>query len=71
MIKMFMKLRTGFIFIFNVLCAAFTGEDPESIKNHLHHQYIFMLLGSAPVKAACRALMKLTPGRVEGNVGAS
>jgi len=41
----------GFNFI-NVLLAAFTPADPESVKIQFHCQYIFTLLGSEHVKAA-------------------
>ena len=58
--KMFMKLTPGLNFI-NILWAAFTHTDPESVKNQLRYQYLFRLLGSAHTKAACR-LMKLTLG---------
>ncbi len=44
--------------------AAFTRADPESVKFQLSHQYHFMLLGSARVKALRKTLMKLTPSQL-------
>jgi hypothetical protein len=44
----------------NVLLAAFTPADPESAKKTNNLTVFFTLLGSARVKAAQRALMKLT-----------
>ena len=52
---------SGFNFI-NVLPAAFTHVDPKSAKKLLDLTVFFALLGSLCVKAACRTLMKLTPG---------
>ena len=46
----------------NDLYAAFTHADPESVTFQLSHKYLFILLGSACVKAAQKMLMKLTPG---------
>jgi len=46
----------------NVLWAAFTHTDPESVTIQLSHQYLFTLLRSKSIKAALRMLMKLTPG---------
>jgi len=46
----------------NVLRAAFTRADPESVKFQLSCQYHFTLLGSAHIKDARKTLMKLTPG---------
>jgi len=60
---MLMKLTPGVNFI-NVLLAAFTRADPESVKFQLSHQYHFMLLGSARVKALRKTLMKLTPSQL-------
>ena len=48
-----------------VLWAAFTLEDPESAKKVLDLTVFFALLVSTYVKAACRTLMKLTPGFVD------
>jgi len=45
----------------NILRTAFAPTDAERVKNQLRLQNIFMLLGSACVKAARRTLMKLTP----------
>ena len=45
------------------LCAAFTRTDPESAKSCLTSMSFFALLGSVPVKAACKMLVKLTPCR--------
>jgi len=44
------------------LRAAFTLRDPESAKKiQLSHQYLFLLSGSASIKAGHRTLMKLSP----------
>jgi len=51
---------TGLNFI-NILCTAFTRIDPESVRIQSNPQYLFTLLGSMCVKAACRILMKSTP----------
>jgi len=45
------------------LQADFTSADPKSAKRHSSHQWLFMLLGSMSVKAACKMLIKLTPCR--------
>ncbi len=45
----------------NVIRAAFTRADPESVKFQLSHQYLFTLLGCTSVKAVLRMLMKLSP----------
>ena len=45
----------------NILRAAFTRADPKSAKKLLELNDFFSLLGSAPVKAAHRMLVKLTP----------
>ncbi len=55
-----MKSTLGVNFI-NVICAAFTCADPESIKFFDNLTIILMHLGSAHVKAAHKMLMKLTP----------
>jgi hypothetical protein len=46
----------------NVLRAAFTREDPKSAKKLLNLIVFLALLGSVPVKAAHRMLVKLNPG---------
>jgi len=48
----------------NILRAAFTLVDhkTKSKKIQLSHQYLFTLSGSRGTKAACRTMMKLTPG---------
>ena len=46
----------------NVLQAAFTRADPKSAIKLLNLTVFFALFGSAQVKAACRMLVKLTPG---------
>jgi len=47
----------------NVLHAAFTLVDPESVKKiQLSHPYLFTYSGSASIKAVHRMLMKLSPG---------
>ena len=45
----------------NILRAAFMHADPKGTKKLLDMTF-FALLGPASVKAACRMLMKLTPG---------
>jgi hypothetical protein len=45
-----------------VLRAVFTLKEPKSPKQLLDLTVFFALSGSAGVKAACRMLMKLTPG---------
>jgi hypothetical protein len=45
----------------NILQAAFTNADPESVTIQLNCQYLFALFRSERVKAALRILMKLTP----------
>jgi len=59
-------LKSGVNFI-NILRSAFTGVDPKSAKKTVKLAIFFALLGSAFVKAACRMLMKLTPGADEIN----
>jgi len=56
--------QPGINFI-NVLLKAFTRTDPESVKFQLSRQYLFTLLGSVPVKASKKMLMKLTPEKQE------
>jgi len=46
----------------NVLRAAFTLINPESVKKIENLTVSFTLLGSALIKAVCRTLMKLSPG---------
>ncbi len=53
-------MKPGVNFI-NVLHAAFTLADPESVKFQLSCQYLFVVLGSVRVKAAQKMFMKLTP----------
>ncbi len=52
------SIGTSCVDFTNVLRAAFTLVD---LKIKLSHQYLFTILGSAPVKAVLRALMKLSP----------
>jgi len=54
-------MTTGVNFI-NVLLGAFTRADPKSTKKTDDLTVFFALSGSACAKAACRMLMKLTPG---------
>ncbi len=52
----------GFNFI-NILCSAFMPADPKSAKKtDSLTVYFFSLLGFASIKAACKTLVKLTPG---------
>jgi len=51
--------RTPGVNFTNILHAAFTLIDPESIKIQFSHQYLFTLSGSACIKAVHRTLMKL------------
>ena len=44
------------------LWVAFTHEDPRKRKKLLEMIVFFALLGSACVKAACKMMVKLTPG---------
>ncbi len=37
-------------------------HDPKSTKRQSCRQYYFAILGSARVKAACKTLVKSTPG---------
>jgi len=37
--------------------------DPKSVQIQSSSQYIFVILGSVPVKALSKILMKLTTGR--------
>jgi len=59
--QLFVWRQPGVNFI-NILRVAFACADPESSKKTENLTVFFALLGSAPLKAACRALMKLTPG---------
>jgi len=45
------------------LRAAFTREDPKSVKIQSSHQYLFAHLGSGHIKAVHKMLVKLTPGQ--------
>ena len=54
--------RPGVNFV-NVLQAAFTHADLKSIKKTDNLKSFFTLSGSAWLKAACRTLMKSTPGQ--------
>jgi len=54
-------VQSGDNFI-NVLRAAFTLIDPKCVKKIDKLTVILMHLGSAIVKAACKTLMKLSPG---------
>jgi len=51
----------------NILCEAFISADPKSIKIQSSHRYLFVLLGSALVKAAHKTLLKLTPAVVNSS----
>jgi len=53
--------RPGVDFI-NILQAAFTFADPKSAKKTGNLMVFFARWGSGGVKAACRTLMKMTPG---------
>jgi len=46
-----------------ILLAAFACADPKSAKKTYNLTVFFAILGSAHVKAACKMLMKLIPGR--------
>ncbi len=46
----------------NILLAAFLCADPKSAKRHWWPNCLFALLGSAQSKAACKTLIKFTPG---------
>jgi len=46
----------------NILSAAFMRVDPKSAKKTDNLTVFFALLGSAPVKAAHKMLVKLTSG---------
>jgi len=52
--------QTGVI-LTNVSCAALTHSNPKSIKFQSKCQYLFALVGSAPVKTSHNMLMELTP----------
>ncbi len=54
-------LPPGLNFI-NILCAAFTHADPNSVKRYWQLNWNFTLSGPVWVKAVCRALVKLRPG---------
>jgi len=46
----------------NILRPAFMLTDPKSAKRYWQLNWIFTLLESARVKAACKMMMNLTPG---------
>ena len=60
-LRVVLKWRHGVNFT-NVLQVAFTPADTKRAKKLLDLTVFFALLGSGSVKAACRMLMKLTPG---------
>jgi hypothetical protein len=62
-----MKSTPGVNFI--VLQAAITHADPESTKKINNLIAFFAHSGSTIVKAACRTLMKLTPGLATSHLG--
>ncbi len=50
------------IFTFKHFTSSFyVGRSQKHKKRQYSHQYLFALSGSAPVKAARKTLMKLTP----------
>jgi len=51
----------------NILHAAFTYADLKSTKNKVKLSVLYVLLGSACVKAAHKMLVKSTPGLECGN----
>jgi hypothetical protein len=55
---MLVKLKLWVDFT-NILQAAFMGTDPKSTKRHWRLDWIFALLGSAQVKAACKHVCKI------------
>jgi hypothetical protein len=57
---MLMKL-TPDVNIINILLVAFKCEDPKSVKIQSSCHYLFVLLGSASIKANRKMLVKLTP----------
>ncbi len=57
--NMLMKLTARVNFT-NVLLTAFTLKEPESVKKIDNLTVFFMHLGSAPIKAVRRTLMKLS-----------
>jgi hypothetical protein len=65
---MLMKLTPGVNFI-NILQAAFMRAGPESAKKTDNLNVFFAHSGSTHVKAACRMLMKSSPGHHEFNAG--
>ena len=56
--KILMKLTPGLNFI-NVLCTAFTLEEPKSIKKTDNSSVFFMLLGSTSLKAKCKYVAEI------------
>jgi hypothetical protein len=59
--KAFPNSIAGVNFI-NILHIAFKHADPKSAKKTVKFSVFFAILGSACAKAACRMLVKLTPG---------
>jgi len=57
---MLIKQRPRVNFI-NILCSAFTSADPKSSKGYWQHNWIFMLLGSAGVRAAHKLVGEIDP----------
>jgi len=49
----------------NILIAVFTQEDPKSVIIQSSCQYLIGLLGSLPVEAVHKMLMKLPPAHYE------
>jgi len=45
------------------LPAVFSGADPKNTKRQSSHLCLFAILGSLPIKADCKTLVKLTLGR--------
>jgi len=56
----FVRWAKGVNFI-NMFTSSFHKTDPKSVKIQSSSQYLFALMVSACVKAACETLMKLTP----------
>jgi len=54
-------LQHGFFISPTCLQAAFMSADPKSTKGLSSHQCLFVIVGSALEKAACKILVKLTP----------
>ncbi len=60
-----LSASSGVNFI-NILFIAYWRADPKSVKIQSSCQYLFVLLGSVHLKAACKMLMKSTPGAWHG-----